>query len=362
MKNIIKTIHKINENQIFSPLSLYFTLCLLAKVTSGDTKKEVLNVLELKDDELLDRIKLINETFNKDDENRQIMLKSSMWFADKFNINFNYANKVSEECDSAIKSGKMGTREFDEEIHEWINSNTKNLLKDSVEKIKTVNDEILTLISTIYLKGRWSSEFEKNDTRKSKFYISKNKFIKCDFMKKTINSGLYVGEHFKALPMNLSGLATMMFVLPNDGYELSDIKDDEDLIELLDGNNKLVKYAQYLVNFKVPKFDLKNDNENLIPYFNSLGITKALNINEADFTPISNEKSIFISDVKQASRLKIDEEGVEAASYSILDCVCGSAIEVLPLKVDFVLNRPFMFSVVRGDMPVFVGTVVDPTK
>ena len=360
MKNIIKMLNQPNKNNVYSPISLYYALALLANVTDGNTKKEILNVLGLKDDELLNRMNDLYKKFNINQDNGRLMLNSSLWFNENFSINDDKAKEIAEATNSAIRKGKMGTSEFDKQIHRWINDNTHSLLKDSVENIKTASDGILSLISTIYLKGSWERDFDKHDTKKSIFKISDKEKVKCDFMNRCLNDDLLIGEHFKALDLRINGIATMTFVLPNEGYSLQDISNDDDLIELLNGNTKNLKREFYRINYSIPKFDVKVD-DNIIEQIQSLGIKEALNTNRADFSPITSEKEVFLSDAKQATRLKIDEEGVEGASYTYLCLVTGICLD-MPMEIDFKLDRPFMFSVVNETAPIFVGTIVDPTS
>lgn len=85
-------------------------------------------------------------------------------------------------------------------------------------------------------------------------------------------------------------------------------------------------------------------------------------MNKADFSPVTSEKEVFVSDAKQATRLKIDEKGVEGAGYTYLDMPCGSICLDKPEEIDFKLDRPFMFSVVNSTAPIFVGTIINPNQ
>ena len=125
----------------------------------------------------------------------------------KFNINDDKAKEIAEATNSAIRNGKMGTSEFDKQIHKWINDNTHNLLKDSVKNIKTKAISILSLISTIYLKGAWGYSFDKHDTKKDVFKISDKEKVKCDFMNNCLNDNLLIGRRFKAISMPINGMA-----------------------------------------------------------------------------------------------------------------------------------------------------------
>ena len=60
--------------------------------------------------------------------------------------------------------------------------------------------------------------------------------------------------------------------------------------------------------------------------------------------------------IKHAARVKIDEEGVEAAAFT---AIVGAGAAMPPEdEMDFVLDRPFAF-VIRGldSVPLFEGTV-----
>ena len=80
----------------------------------------------------------------------------------------------------------------------------------------------------------------------------------------------------------------------------------------------------------------------------------------SDFSPLTKDTaSVFVSQVKHAARVKIDEEGCEAAAYTVI-AMCGSA---MPPKdeVEFVLDRPFLFAITgRDGLPLFIGIVNQP--
>lgn len=66
--------------------------------------------------------------------------------------------------------------------------------------------------------------------------------------------------------------------------------------------------------------------------------------------------SAYLSDVFQLSRVKVDEEGVEAAAVTILADE-GGIPEGDPEVCVMDLDRPFLFVVRSQDLPLFVGVV-----
>ena len=59
----------------------------------------------------------------------------------------------------------------------------------------------------------------------------------------------------------------------------------------------------------------------------------------------------------QAARVKIDEDGVEAAAYTEI-VANDSAMMEIPPTVEMELDRPFLFVIFYyNNVPLFVGTV-----
>ena len=362
MKNIIKTINETNRNFVFSPIAIYYALMLLAQTTAGETKQEILKAINVKEEELVEKSKELFKKLNINSEDGRLMLNSSLWFNNEFDFNQEYADKLAKDNNSTVRSGKMGTSEFDNQIHRWININTHNLLADKVQNIKTNTSEILELITTMYIKGSWVESFNRFETKFKKFNISKNEIVKCEFMSQYLRDNLYIGERFKALAMYLDGVGKMMFILPYDGFIPDDIKNDNDLVKLLNGRTDHLSKEYYLINFSVPKFDISADGD-ILEQLRKLGISKVMDMKQADFSPISTEQELYLSDARQASRLKINEDGVEAAAYVEMCVFVGCAPDFeQPKEIDFILDRPFMFSIIKDRTPMFVGTIVDPTK
>jgi len=63
--------------------------------------------------------------------------------------------------------------------------------------------------------------------------------------------------------------------------------------------------------------------------------------------------------VQHAARVAIDEEGVLAAAFTVMERDAAAA--EIPQEIDFVLNRPFFFCIESKDgIPLFTGIVNEP--
>ena len=81
----------------------------------------------------------------------------------------------------------------------------------------------------------------------------------------------------------------------------------------------------------------------------------------SDFPPLTAANdSLALTQAKHAARVKIDEDGCEAAAYTVLG-VEATAMLGPEEEIDFTLDEPFVFAITGIDgLPLFVGLVNQP--
>jgi serine protease inhibitor len=166
----------------------------------------------------------------------------------------------------------------------------------------------------------------------------------------------YWGDDFGAVYRSLRNGSSMWFILPDDDKSVEDVLESGQFMELVTSEywyegweNK--KYM--LVNLSVPKFDISSQTS-LGDDLQKLGISHAFNPEQASFPAIGGG---FLTDVNQAVRVAIDEDGVVAAAYTEL--LAGAAMPPEEI-MDFKLDRPFLFVIVKNHIPLFIGVVNEP--
>ena len=113
------------------------------------------------------------------------------------------------------------------------------------------------------------------------------------------------------------------------------------------------------IHLSVPKFDISSDME-LSAQLKALGITDVFSPGVADFSPIIPEDDGgYVSQVKHAARVAIDEEGVTAAAFTVIQ---RAGLSGFPEdEIYFTLDRPFLFVIESQDgLPLFAGVVNQP--
>ena len=93
------------------------------------------------------------------------------------------------------------------------------------------------------------------------------------------------------------------------------------------------------VALKLPRFETKTDTD-LVPIMKELGMKKAFVPYEAEFPDFCN-KSTYVSMMKQSARIKVDEEGTEAAAVTVIGMNYKSIN--FPNHKEFHANHPFFY-------------------
>ena len=110
------------------------------------------------------------------------------------------------------------------------------------------------------------------------------------------------------------------------------------------------------VTVQIPKFEFEKEI-NLVELLKDMGIQRAFNSKEADFSKMasSDAGNIYISDVRQKGFISVDENGTKASAITIIEV----KDEAMIFETEVLLNRPFVFMIVDNDTntPIFMGTV-----
>lgn len=349
------------ENMVYSPLALYEALSMLAEITDGSTRDEVLEVLDSPDIETQrDRAQTLFVSNYSEATGSMVLPAASLWI----NVDYPYNKEAVDSlafnyfADSYLFDG------YDESstarIQNWINEKTRGLLKEAVEGVELTPDSILNICTTLYFNGRWSDWFYKDYTEEMTFH-SPSGDITTDFMYKQESGSLFLGSNFTAVINSFENDGGLMyFILPNEGETVDDVLSSNEYLDFVFIRNPRQDFDYYdaIVHQRIPKFDISSD-VSLNQALKNLGIEKVFTGN-GDFSNLISEKyPVSVDKVQHAARIKIDEEGCEAAAYVDLGLV-GEAPPP-PEEVYFTADRPFII-VIKTDtnQPLFMGVVNNP--
>ena len=155
----------------------------------------------------------------------------------------------------------------------------------------------------------------------------------------------------------MNGGYLMWYILPDEDCPVERLLHDEDALDMITGTGGAERIFCDLVT-KVPKFDIDYDRK-LKDDLMTLGVSDLFG-GEADLSTLLGPNSdAFVDNVSHAARVITQEEGVEAAVYTLM-LGAGSAAPPSD-EIDFVLDRPFLFVLTSRDgLPLFIGVVNEP--
>lgn len=347
------------ENIVYSPLNLYMALAMLAEITDGESREQILSLLATKDIEQLrkDVVSVWNSNFS-DDNAITCILANSIWFNENIKTNKNIVNRLAETYYASSYSGDPTEEAYTQALRDWLNEQTGGLLSEMIEGVALDPKTVLALASTVYFKARWVDEFSSAWTKQSTFYTP-NGDVSCEFMNQSNTDTYYWGEHFSAVKKGFHdyrGNSGMCFILPDEGISPEELLSDEEALEFIFGEGIWEKQTHLTVNMSVPKFDVQSQID-LTDGLQKLGVTDVFSPTKSDFTPITDAHA-NITGATHGARVMIDEEGCTAAAFTLMLCGSGMPPEE---EVDFVCDRPFLFVITsETGLPLFIGIVNQP--
>ncbi len=343
------------ENLTVSPINVYLALSILAETTDKDTRSELLKVLGAKNiDGLRTNCNALWNYNYMDDGVTTSILGSSLWLNSYIPFNTETLDIIAQNHRASTFSGEMGSPSLNASLQNWMNSMTGGLLEDQISNLALTPDMVTSIITTIYYKNGWLEKFnaEANTTETFKG-ASGDKTV--TFMHKGDSGTLYRGKDYTASALSMNNGYSMLFLLPDEGKTPSDLVKDKDTLKFILSADNAPEGKHSMIFYNIPKFDISSQVE-LSDTLKALGVSKVFDPEKANFKPLTDaDLEIFVSDILHGARVKIDEEGCEAAAYT---AIMMKATGLITESYEFTLDRPFLF-VIRNAMgaPLFVGVV-----
>ena len=341
------------RNEVYSPISLYMALGMLTELADGETKQQVTALLGMSDNGALRQwTRQLWRQLCHDEKDSVLRLGNAAFLNEDMTFHKEPLDVLAENYYASSYCLPMGTSGADKVIAEWLDQQTNDLLADDTGAIKTKKSDLLRLYNTLYYKAAWRSRFFEGATKQDIFTAADGTEQKTDFMHISVEGeDVARGEGYRRASLYLKDGGAMTFYLPDEGVTVEELLQRKNIL------NEVLAVDEWVVrvNWSVPKFDIHASLE-LNDALRALGVTDAFDPAKADFTPLT-EQAAYVESVNQAARVRINEEGMEAAAITEVK-EAGAAAPQNALEEEMDLNRPFLFVIFNGDnVPLFVGTV-----
>jgi serpin B len=348
-------------NIFYSPYSISSALAMTYEGARGKTAEEMQAVFHFPQDasRRRDSFSKIYQQINKKDKKYKLSTANALWVQKDYKFLDDYFSLVDK-----YYGGKVTNLDFVNEteasrltINSWVEEQTNNKIKDLIPPGILNSLTRLVLTNAIYFKGFWIKQFDKKDTKEEDFRISPDNKIKAQMMRLTgeeANFNYAETDKLQILELPYEGNELSMLILLPKGDDLKAV--EESL-----SSEKLSEWKSLLrseeVNIYLPKFKFETK------YFmaqdlKKMGMPTAFSL-EADFSGMTGQRDLFISQVIHQAFVDVNEEGTEAAAATAVMMETGLAEPKI-----FKADHPFIFIIQERETGniLFIGRVSDPIK
>ena len=190
----------------------------------------------------------------------------------------------------------------------------------------------------MYFKGIWASKFDSSKTREEDFSLEDGGSVKVDMMHQESVFACGGNSVCSAICLPYGNQAfRLIILLPDSGKTLDEVAstlDSKGWDAIVAGMNPSE------VDVKIPKFETGFRIE-LNDALKNLGIVSAFDADKADFSEMSPNKAC-IDRVLQKAKIKVDEDGTEAAAVTAVEIKVTS---VGPASHTFHADHPFLYAI-----------------
>ncbi len=250
-------------------------------------------------------------------------------------------------------------------INAYVESRTKNMIKDLLTPDFFSKDTAMVLLNTLYFEAKWANPFPKDDTQPMVFtqFGGTEKEVQMMFQKSRIAycSAPQDNVHAIILPYE-NRRFELVALMPIDGG----IDHGEAALKTITANigekldSWLERRARGETRVWLPKTDLTCKLD-LNKTLQGLGMKNPFS-NFADFSGIDTEEALKIENVVHKTALKMDEVSTKAAAATAIGMARITSIGMPdPVNV-FRADRPFIV-LIRDNQTgliLFMGRVNDP--
>nr|XP_057938647.1 probable serpin E3 [Doryrhamphus excisus] len=219
----------------------------------------------------------------------------------------------------------------------------------------------MALVNTVAFRGVWQKQFHFSNTQNLPFVLSDGTPIKVPMMYQTteVSFGQFrtpSEQRYTVLELPYLGRSlSLQVVLPSERKTpLSSLEAQLSVRHMAswDVGLRRTKMDVFLPRFKMHnKFNLRST----LPV---MGVGDVFNPTAADFSGISAEESLYVSDAFHDVTIEVTEEGTKAAAATAMVLLKRSRAPV------FKADRPFLFLLrhVQSGSILFMGRVTNPAE
>ena len=353
------------DNVFFSPWSLSSALAMTYEGARGNTSDEMRSVLYFSENDSLRResFSALDRKINANDSGYTLSTANALWVDGSFSLLDEYETLVHDTYQA--RANNLDFRAAPEvarqTINHWVEQKTAGKIVDLIPAGHVDSLTRLVLTNAIYFNGTWMKTFDPSQTRDVDFFTEDGRAVRVPMMRQDDEGAWFYyletgGLQVLQMPY-AGGRLSMMILLPHD----QDIASLERTLSSEDLNQWRDSLEERRVDVYLPRFKLKA-NYFLPEILADLGMPTAFS-EMADFTGISPDRPLFISQVIHQAYVDVNEQGTEAAAATAVEMAESAAGSEEPEIPVFRADHPFLILIADDETGciLFLGRVSDPS-
>ncbi len=369
--NFLKTVNEADrrgKSFIYSPLSITYVLGMVNDAATGETERELEQTLGFHEGGIQavnDYCKNLIDNLPKVDQKVTLDIANALFVnKNKATLKTQFQQDMQTYYDAKAEALDFKSPTTLDHINDWCKEKTNGMIPSILEE---VNPDVVTyLLNAIYFKADWASKFDTKNTKTETFTTNKGK-TQLPMMHQNVLISYLKNSTYSAVIIPYgSGLWNMTVLLPEEGKTTDDVINEVTNSYILNnpgwcdaGGNT---FQGYEVDLKLPRFETASDTDDaggLIPLMKKMGIRLAFDTDFAEIPNMCEKESVYISMMRQKAKVKVNEEGSEAAAVTIAGANFTTAVTPTASypKAVFHANRPFVYVIREASSGVilFVG-------
>lgn len=366
--NFLKAVNETDRSGksfIYSPLSITYVLGMVNDAATGQTEQELEQALGFHQggiNAVNDYCKNLIDNLPKVDNKVTLNIANAIFLNKNYTLKPQFTQDMQTYYNAKAEALDFGAPETLDHINGWAKEKTNGMIPNILDEIDPYM--VSYLLNAIYFKADWASKFDKNNTKTESFTTDNGKtelpLMHQNVLINYVNNGVY-----SAIKMPYgNGYWDMTVMLPEDGKTTDDIisqlssrgfNDVEGFCGTMGG-----VFKPYEVDLKLPRYETESDTKDvptgLTGLLQKMGINRIFDGSLAEIPNMANAH-VYISMMRQKAKIKVNEEGSEAAAVTVAGITLTSNEPVQYPKAVFHANRPFVYVIREASSGVilFVG-------
>lgn len=368
---LLGAIDRAEVNAVCSPLSAQIALTMVGMGAAGQTLLQMeetlggtMDRLAASANTLSQQLAVIGDAEREEDDDEapepaRASLVNGTWLQEGLEVQDAFLEDLATWFGSGLWEAdfteQAAREEARGEINDWVADSTDDLIEELIPEGVLSAATRLVLVNALHLKAAWPEELTPSG---GTFTTTDGDERSAEMLHGT-TSTWYEDDVCRATSLDTYGedLALALVQPVGEVAEVLDAwaEDSTGLTALLGG----LEDSDSTTQLTVPAFDIDWD-ASLKEVLEGLGMTDAFT-GSADFSGITGNPDLRITDVVQKAVITIDEQGMEAAAATAV--IVGETSGPV-LEKELVLDSPFLFVAYERETraPLVVGWIGDPTQ